>query len=160
MSDNGVGVPLKLFNTTRVKPGKAAIRIVTNGAINELDGCCVWSWEAISYNGKVIASREGKCTGDYGLTPNSAKFLAVIEALRWLTTEMPKKGVRVLCDGQVIVNVINGQYTARQPHLRQLLREARELLSQTKAIVEWIPHSRNRLGSLQAVPCESAPNAP
>lgn len=139
-----VPVQLPMFPKKRSKVNRASmIKVLTHGAA--INGRCQWLWVASGSMDKEIASKTGSCGAEYGLSGNSAKFHGVIEALRWLAATMPDERARVLCDVEFIVRLINGQNTGHELHTKQLSQIARELLSRTKATVEWMPSAQNTL---------------
>jgi ribonuclease HI len=125
------------------KPKQGAIRIVTHGITDVKNSSCVWLWTA--FDGySIVANQSGVRGYGYGVTPNSAQFHAVIEALGWLAVNMPDEPIRVLCDAELIVKLVNGQNKTRKPHLNLLCQTAKQFLSRTKATLEWKPSARGK----------------
>jgi len=135
---------LKVKEEKPQKPKPSVIRIVTHGITNVKDGCCVWMWTAFDNAYNIIANKSGVRGNGYGLTPNSAQFHAVIEALGWLAMNMPDEPVKVLCDVEGIVRLVNGQSKARKPHMNLLCQTAKQFLSRTKATLNWKPSMRSK----------------
>jgi ribonuclease HI len=145
MTYQSITVPERRLKIKREKQHKlkqGAIRIVTHGVSIPTNGNCAWLWDAFDDANK-IASDCGERGDSYGLTSNSAKFHAVIEALGWLAVNMPDEPVTVLCDVEFIVKLVNGQNRTRKPHLNLLCGTAKQFLARTKATLEWMPHSQN-----------------
>lgn len=147
------GIPASIGRQTvkgkaKRKPVHGAIRIVTHGVMNEQDACCVWLWTAFDETNNIVGSDSGVRGVGYGLTNNSAMFHAVVEALGWLAVNMPDKPVRVLCDVEVIVKLVNGQTDTRKSHLKLLRQTAKQFLSRTKATLEWRHGARSERAAL------------
>jgi ribonuclease HI len=126
------------------EPMQAEIRIVTNGVPNVRDKCCIWFWTAFDADNNIVTNKSGIRDDSHRLTSNSAKFYGVIEALSWLAENMPDKPVRVICDVEFIVKLVNGQCRTYKPHLVSLNQIARQFLSRTKATLEWQPRSKDK----------------
>ena len=82
---------------------------------------------------------------------NIAEYQAVILALRRLGEESRRRpDARFVdcADSQHGEGQLTGDYRVREPHLRPLNEEARELASRLPVRFRWVPRERNRAGHL------------
>ena len=76
-------------------------------------------------------------------TNNMAEYIALIEALK-VARKMGAEGVEVYGDSTIVVEQINGRWKVKDEKLKELRKEAYELLCLFKRWkVEWIPESEN-----------------
>jgi ribonuclease HI len=139
--DTGVSAEQLSFDGFEKIPPK--LTVFTNGKPNPTAEGCSWSWVAFDKNKEQITADSG-VHNKIGMSTNIAKFHALIEALSWLATNEPETPVDVLCDLELAVKCINGDWKASQPEIKMLCRIARHYLSRTKATLLWIPHEQNK----------------
>ncbi|XP_075085080.1 uncharacterized protein LOC142168315 [Nicotiana tabacum] len=65
----------------------------------------------------------------YPITNNEAEYEAVITGLE-LARELSIEQIMIKSDSQLVVNQMQGTYTAREPRMQQYLEKARELVRQ------------------------------
>lgn len=119
-----------------------SIVIETSGFPNGKDGV-FWEWKATSKM-DVIDSDDGL---SYEQSPTSvvAHLLSVIKALEWTVKNLPSDSVRIVSCLEFVVRAVNGEIRVKQPHLIPLYKNAKRLLSKTKAVVEWLPKNKMTL---------------
>lgn len=98
-----------------------------------------------------LVTEFGKKIGE--TTNNTAEYIAVIEALKYLTdtTENVRPGesdeITLYLDSTLVVNQLNGLYKIKQPHLRELLTTVRLLesdLGSATIIYTSVPREQNQ----------------
>ncbi len=78
-------------------------------------------------------------------TNNEAEYLALIHGLK-LAGQLEADSIEVLSDSKLMVNQINGAYRVKAANLKNLHREAKELLSGfTSYCIKQIPRDKNRV---------------
>lgn len=78
-------------------------------------------------------------------TNNEAEYLALIHGLK-LAGQLEADSIEVLSDSKLMVNQINGAYRVKAANLKNLHREAKELLSGfTSYRIKQIPRDKNRV---------------
>ncbi len=76
-------------------------------------------------------------------TNNIAEYLALIEALK-VAKKMGARGVEIYGDSSIVIEQLRGRWKSRNEKLRELKREALEILSGFEWWkAEWIPESEN-----------------
>lgn len=91
-------------------------------------------------NGRIVA----EIRGYLGKTTNNvAEYQALIHGLKKaLALGIPN--IRVLMDSQLVVRQIQGSYRVRQPHLKPLHNQAKQLLAKfLQSQVQCIPREKN-----------------
>jgi ribonuclease HI len=85
--------------------------------------------------------------GQFPLTSNTAEYLALIEALRWLGSVKDKKrySVQVFGDSQLVVRQVGGSYRCHSPHLRTFAGICRDYLDDFGS---WTTHWHSRKHNL------------
>ena len=76
-------------------------------------------------------------------TNNVAEFTALVEGLRWLAANGAREAL-VRGDSKLVVETLHGRWKLSAARLRPLFDEARRLLVETGARLEWVPRERNR----------------
>jgi ribonuclease HI len=82
-------------------------------------------------------------------TCNTAEFVAVMSGLSWLAAYKQAKFslLKVVGDSQLAIQILDGKWKAKKPHLRELLAKCRVRLATVGADrVEfvWVPREQNR----------------
>lgn len=72
-----------------------------------------------------------------GNTNNLAEYKTLIRAL-WDLTAMRIKNARIKMDSQLVVNQVNGTWRVKEERLKSLCWEAKRLLQETGATLEWV----------------------
>ena len=106
--------------------------------------------------GVVIKNSQGRLVDAFGqtigkATNNVAEYKALIAALVWLKDHPQVKQVNFFLDSTLVVNQVNGMWKMKDPNLRQLLINIRELEAQTTAKLYYkaIPREQNSQADLQ-----------
>jgi len=91
-------------------------------------------------NGKIVA----EIRGYLGKTTNNvAEYQALIHGLK-KALALGIQNIRILMDSQLVVRQIQGIYRVRQPHLKPLHDQAKQLLAQFLQFeVQCIPREKN-----------------
>lgn len=105
---------------------------------------CYWAWIAFDTRNLMVAMDSGEYGNGFGVTPNAAKFHAVIQALSWLKNHAPDTPARVLTDLKLVAGWLEKGWKCHESHLRQLRQVAADIRAETKAKIEWMPHARNK----------------
>ena len=75
-------------------------------------------------------------------TNNQAEYAAVIAGLRYLT-QTSHRAVTIRMDSKLVVEQLSGRWKINNPQLRELADQAKALLSEFGAKLEWIPREQN-----------------
>ncbi len=114
---------------SRGNPGPAALGVYITDENNE------------------IVYRHGKRLGV--ATNNVAEYSAVVHALEWVNSYVPKEPIeriRVFMDSQLVVSQLNGLYKVKHPMMRTLLFQVREQEGSLKIPISYthIPREQNK----------------
>jgi len=102
--------------------------------------------------GFVVKDTQGKTLAEVGkyigrATNNVAEYLAVIEALGWIISNIKYQisNINFFLDSKLIVNQLNGYYKIKDAKLRNLIIEVRKLEQEIKSDVSYhfIPREKN-----------------
>jgi len=77
-------------------------------------------------------------------TNNQAEYLALIKALK----SEQALGAVIHTDSQLLVGHLTKNWKVNAPKLKELWKEASDLLQKTGAKLDWIPREKNRAGKL------------
>ncbi len=106
--------------------------------------------------GVVIRDDDGTLLLEAGFylgrtTNNVAEYNALLRALQWLEQTGTRDGVTILCDSELVVYQLTGQYQVKSPKLRPLFEEAqRRLLRIGRWQIRHVPRQDNRRADLLA----------
>lgn len=88
-------------------------------------------------------------------TNNQAEYLAVIEALRWVSTMNPEptnqQTINFYLDSELVVKQINGLYKIKDPNLKNKYLEIKNLIANNKLLIANfinIPREKNSQADL------------
>lgn len=140
--------------TLRIEGKEAASQRPQNGRrrfIIYCDGLCepnpkgigCWAFLVLCPKSHLIHQEYGNIGNGEGVTNNVAEFQAVLKALDWLISVQDDYEVEIFTDSQLVVNLANGKWTSKKPHLKLLAARAYELLHLTNATLRWIPRKQN-----------------
>jgi ribonuclease H / adenosylcobalamin/alpha-ribazole phosphatase len=115
------------------------IFLYADGASRGNPGPAAYGVHIIDANGAVIAEI-GEALGV--ATNNQAEYAAVIAGLRFLT-QTPHRAVTIRMDSKLVVEQLSGRWKINNPQLRELADQAKALLLEFDAILEWIPREEN-----------------
>ncbi len=124
-----------------------AITIYTDGGSRGNPGPAATGTHIEDQDGKILAEI-GKTIGI--TTNNVAEYKAIVEGLAWILENKKKlvnlKKVDFLMDSNLAAMQLNGIYRIKNPGLRILLFEARQLESQIKLPITYIhiPREENK----------------
>ena len=76
---------------------------------------------------------------------NVAEYRGMIEGVRAALELRPGADMVVRMDSRLVVEQMSGRWKVKHPDMQALHREARELLSGTSAVFEWVPRAENKL---------------
>lgn len=120
----------------RGNPGPAAIGVAIDDATTH-----------------VHIARFGKTIGH--ATNNVAEYTAVIEAFKYLaasaeTRNLEPESITFYLDSLLVVNQLNGLFKIKEPHLRQLLMEIRQLEQGRAGRITYrsVPREQNKVADL------------
>jgi ribonuclease HI len=97
----------------------------------------------ITHGGKRIAAF-GKKIGE--VTNNVAEYTAVIEALKYITShQSPVTEIQFVLDSVLVTNQLMGRYKVKDPDLRLLLLEVRQLEQEVGGSITYtvVPRAQN-----------------
>ncbi|MDD5703756.1 MAG: ribonuclease HI family protein [Dehalococcoidales bacterium] len=72
-----------------------------------------------------ILEKKGECIGE--ATNNIAEYAAIIKALKAAKKYNPKE-IECFLDSELVVKQVKGEYKAKDPKMRELLNQLRELV--------------------------------
>lgn len=78
----------------------------------------------IECEGKIL-EKKGECIGE--ATNNIAEYAAIIKALKAAKKYDPKE-IECFLDSELVVKQVKGEYKAKDPKMRELLNQLRELV--------------------------------
>ena len=98
----------------------------------------------------VIDLATGEVLAEIGVyvgiaTNNIAEYRGMIEGVRTALELHPDAELVIRMDSRLVVEQMSGRWKVKHPGMQELHREARELLSGTKAVFEWVPREQNKL---------------
>lgn len=83
-------------------------------------------------------------TWNFGATSmNGCEFLALIGAIK-LARASGATSLEILGDSNLVVNVVNGRWKAKAPHVRTWRDSCKALLATVPHTLRWIPREQNR----------------
>ncbi len=129
------------YRYERESSGSQRIRIFCDGAGARPDGSgSAYAWFREDTGRKFARSADG-------LTSNQAEYRAILSALDALPD---KSDVLILTDSQLVVSQICGDCRTKDPELRKLRSEIRQLVRDRKLDVRfrWVPRRENLAGKL------------
>ncbi|MCX7918443.1 MAG: ribonuclease HI family protein [bacterium] len=123
-SSNRQSAILYIDGASRGNPGDAGIGILlTDTQGNELG-------RMAKYIGKT--------------TNNVAEYTALIEGLQ-LAQTLGIEELQIISDSELLVRQLSGKYNIKQPHLKQLYHQVKQLSTQfRKTTVNHVPREKNR----------------
>lgn len=74
-------------------------------------------------------------------TSNEMEYQAIIKALQNAT-----EGATIITDSRLATEQINQNWLVRAENLKELHKQARQLLTQKKATIKWTPRDKNIAG--------------
>jgi len=104
--------------------------IFTDGGARGNPGPAAVSFIVYDQKGKILK----KFCRRIGFTTNNvAEYNAVIEALKWVRTNLPKKSnIDFFLDSKLVVNQLNGYYKIKNAELRNLIIKIRQYEKETE----------------------------
>ena len=97
-------------------------------------------------SGKIVY-QQGKYIGK--TTNNVAEYQAVIEALKWLASNIkpPASNIQFFLDSKLVVNQLNGLFKVKETKMRDLVIKVRQLEKELGGNVSYqlIPREKNSL---------------
>lgn len=96
----------------------------------------------------VIDGESGEVVAELGVyvgvaTNNVAEYRGMLEGLRRAFEIDPGASVHVRMDSKLVIEQMSGRWKIRNPDMRELAREARELIGPRHATFEWVPRLEN-----------------
>lgn len=100
-----------------------------------------WGFSAQSEQGNILFEGWG---GPDGLSTNNvSEYRAVIAALKWAKGKTAGN-IKIKTDSELVVFQCTGKWKCKKEHLKPLHREAKTLLYDNRAVIEWIPREQNK----------------
>lgn len=78
----------------------------------------------VKKNGQIIKSGSGYLGKN---TNNFAEYMALIEALNWLSREYKKNDLKIFLDSKLVVSQLSGLYKVKSSTIRELVFQVRQL---------------------------------
>lgn len=78
-------------------------------------------------------------------TNNEMEYEALLSLLRGTSI---MEGDEIFSDSQLVVNQVNGKWRVKEPKLKPLCKEAKELMIIRGVTLSWIPREENKAGKL------------
>lgn len=104
--------------------------------------------------GVHVQDDAGVAVADFGeaigiATNNQAEYAGVIAGLRYLTSTS-YRDITIRMDSKLVIEQLAGRWKINNPQLRELAEQARELLSEFRYTLQWIPREDNGLADANA----------
>lgn len=99
-----------------------------------------WGFTAQTEQGRILHEDFGPPDGIS--TNNVSEYRAVIHALRWAKGKTAGK-IKIKTDSTLVVEQCMNRWKCKKPHLKPLCQEAKGLLYDLRASIEWIPREQN-----------------
>ncbi len=101
----------------------------------------------IAHDGQIVAQLGIRC----GVASNNvAEYRGMIEALRLLRQWDNDEPVLVRLDSKLVVEQMSGRWKVKHPDMRDLVREAFDLIGPMQVTFEWVPRAENALADAAA----------
>jgi ribonuclease HI len=100
-----------------------------------------WGFSAQSEKGNILYEEFGPPDGFS--TNNISEYRAVIYALRWAKGKTAGT-ISIRTDSTLVVEQCLNRWKCKKPHLKPLQQEARDLLYNARAVIEWVPREQNK----------------
>lgn len=99
-----------------------------------------WGYSAQTHQGRVLHEGFG---GPDGLSTNNvSEYRAVINALKWVKGKTAGN-ILIRTDSTLVVEQCMKRWKCKKPHLKPLCEEAKKLLYEVAASIEWVPREQN-----------------
>jgi ribonuclease HI len=109
-----------------------------------------YGWSLTTADGELVAEESGEVNGypPAERTNNTAEFEALlaglewVSAFRWATIDT----LTVRGDSQLVVKIVNGEWRAKKPHLRELATRCVRQVQEVEAgdiVIEWVRREEN-----------------
>jgi ribonuclease HI len=99
-----------------------------------------WGFCAESESGNILY--EGFGPPDGLSTNNVSEYRAVINGLKWAKGKTAGR-ITVRTDSTLVVEQCLNRWKCKKEHLKPLCKEAKELLYDLRARIEWVPREQN-----------------
>ena len=105
--------------------------------------------------GAVVIADDGQIVAQLGVlcgvaSNNVAEYRGMIEALRLLRRWDTDQPVVVRMDSKLVVEQMSGRWKVKHPDMRDLVREAHDLIGPMAVSFEWVPRGDNALADAAA----------
>jgi ribonuclease HI len=125
----------KVNNYIAVAQQRDIMRIWTDGSGWNGRKC---EYAVVFEDGRVIRELfQTKCTN------NEMEYAGLLRALKEC-----KEGDQIITDSQLLVGHVTKRWKVNKDHLRPLVDEAKRLLAEKKATLEWVGRDQNKAGIL------------
>jgi len=91
----------------------------------------------------IEETNEAKVFTKENITNNQAEYLAVLEALKFITGD-----IEIYSDSKLVVNQLNHEWHIKEDDLRNLAVEIWKLIGNRKVSFIWILREQNKAGKL------------
>ena len=117
------------------------MKIYTDGGTKDNGGENQESYVAVWAKNKIVVYKK---IGNK--TSNQSEYIALIEGLKWLKNEKPRKRNVFITDSKLMKQQIAFDWQIKTQHLKPLAKTARGLLHETNSILKWRPREENKAG--------------
>ena len=105
--------------------------------------------------GAVVIADDGQVVAELGVlcgvaSNNVAEYRGMIEALRLLRRWETDQPVDVRMDSKLVVEQMSGRWKVKHPDMRDLVREAHEVIGPMSVTFQWVPRADNALADAAA----------
>jgi len=129
-----------------MKTNEKKIKIFTDGGARGNPGPTAIGVAIFGEESGKIMEKFGRVLGE--TTNNVAEYSAVIEALKWVASNLPPGlEINFFSDSKLMVSQLNGLYKIKNHNLRLLILKVKELEMETGAKIFYhhIPREENKL---------------
>ena len=96
----------------------------------------------------VIDADSGAVLAEVGVfvgvaTNNVAEYSGLVEGLRRARTLDPAAAIHVKMDSKLVVEQMSGRWKIKHPDMRELARQAHEIIGGATVTFEWVPRDLN-----------------
>ncbi len=106
----------------------------------------------------VIDADSGEVVAEVGVfvgiaTNNVAEYSGLVEGLRRARTLNPSAAIHVKMDSKLVVEQMSGRWKIKHPDMRELARQAHEIIAGASVTFEWVPRDLNGRADAVANQC-------
>ena len=121
---------------------KQKLTIYGDGGSRENPGEAAYGFAIFNEEDGLVFS-EGKKIGIN--TNNVAEYSAVINALKWVLSNMPESSITFCLDSQLVASQMSGKYKVKHPNMKELFIKAKQLETQLQVSIEYTPYQEKKI---------------